>query len=576
MFTGIIHHKATVKSITQLPGEPLKLVVALNDPFIIGNHKIGDSIAVNGTCLSIVAIDKEEQTFAFQAIEQTCTITTLALLKQNDLVHIEPSLASNDKIDGHYVSGHVDQKAAVLAIRDQADGSRTLFIENLHPHLVRLRGSIAINGVSLTISDLTHEYLCVSLIPITLAKTNLGLLQPYNLVNLEYDLLLKSIDPHIESPQNVIGKPIISDAHAMRIALALAQLGRTTTPPNPWVGCVIVKDNIIIGAGYHQKAGSAHAEIEAIKSLSNNYDAQSSTMYVTLEPCCHQGRTGPCTEAIIQAQIKHVVIGMTDPDTRVSGKGVQALRSAGIEANIGVEENLIKKSMAPYIHHRTTGKPFVIAKAATSIDGKIAAHDGSSQWITDQEARTHAHQLRAQCQAILVGNGTILKDNPQLTVRLPEYSGAQPLRVILDSHGVLCDPNLNIFDQRDAATCIFTSNHCNPQALETWNKLTIEHHEVPMHNNLLDLNTVYKTLGSRGIMSLLIEGGSNVLSHCINQGLFDELHIYPGNVIIGTGGIPIFNLNIGADMHTIHTFKKKEMNKFSIIFEKLKIEEYPR
>ncbi len=569
MFTGIIHHKGKIKSTSQLPGEPLKLLISLDDPGIIEDQKIGDSIAVNGTCLSIVTINKEEQTFAFQAIEQTCKITTLANLKQNDLVHIEPSLKSNDKIDGHYVSGHVDQKAAVLAIKDHADGSRTLFIENLHPDLMRLRGSIAINGVSLTVSDLAPEYFCVSLIPITLAKTNLALLQPHDFVNLEYDLFLKSINPQIESAQSIIGKPIISDAHAMRLALALAQLGRTTTPPNPWVGCVIAKDNVIIGAGYHAQPGNPHAEIEALASLKDIQDAHGATMYVTLEPCCHHGRTGPCTQSIINAGIARVVIGITDPDTRVSGNGMRELEATGIAISTGVNAQEITRSLAHYVHHRKTGKPFVIAKAGISIDGKIAAQDGSSQWITDESARMHAHQLRAQCQAILVGSGTVLKDDPKLTVRLPEYKGVQPLRVILDTHGILQDPKLAIFDQTQAKTCIFTSQSCDAQALDLWQSLNIQYYQVPEHDDHLDLTAIYEKLGSLGIMSLLIEGGSQILTHCINHGLFNELHVYPGNVIIGSNGISAFNQNIGSNMNEIRTFRKKEMNGNSIIFEKI-------
>lgn len=571
MFTGIIQKKGIITKKQHKIGEPLKLTITINEPSFLVAQRIGDSICVDGVCLSIVDIDIPHQTLSFQAIEQTCNITTLGALPEQASVHIEPSLQADDKIDGHYVSGHVDQTSKVLAIKNQVDGSRTIYIQNQTPELIRLRGSIAINGVSLTVSDVTEDYFCVCLIPITLQKTNLSRLKEGDSVNLEYDLFLKSTEQKIPSPEYLIGQPIISDTHAMKIALQLGQLGRKTTAPNPWVGSIIVKNGIIIGAGYHTKAGEPHAEIQALRSLKKNpEDAHGATLYCSLEPCCHRGRTGPCTQAIKAAGIKRVVLSILDPDINVQGNGMRELESYGISVEKGILHEKTIEYLKPYLFHRITGKPFVIAKAGMSIDGKLAAQDGTSKWITNNQARQHAHEIRSLCQAVMVGSGTVIKDNPQLTVRIAGYKGPQPIRVILDTHGVVQDSKLAIFDQTKAKTVIFTSSSCNPETIAIWEKMGIAYYHVPAQHEALNLEAVYEKLGSMGIVSVLIEGGSKLLSHVIQAEAFNELSIYLGEVIIGTNGIPLFNAVLGTTMADSKKLIQRDSHAPCILFESFK------
>lgn len=224
-----------------------------------------------------------------------------------------------------------------------------------------------------------------------------------------------------------------SDNHYMQTALALAAKALGRTSPNPMVGAVIVKDGRIIGQGYHQKAGTPHAEIHALGEAGTA--AEGATLYVTLEPCVHYGRTPPCADAIIRAGIKRVVIATEDPNPQVAGRGIYALQQAGIATTVGVKEREAKKLNEVFNKFITTGKPFIVLKCAMSMDGKIATRTGHSQWITGAEARLFGHPLRDRYDAIMVGMGTVLADDPLLTTRLPKGDGKNPLRIILDSKG---------------------------------------------------------------------------------------------------------------------------------------------
>jgi len=212
------------------------------------------------------------------------------------------------------------------------------------------------------------------------------------------------------------------DSHYMQMALNLAAGARGRTSPNPMVGAVVVKDGRVIGSGYHLRAGAPHAELHALNEA--GAAARGATLYVTLEPCCHHGRTGPCTEAVIGAGVAKVVVAMTDPNPRVSGGGIRKLRQAGIEVVLGVLEDEARRLNEVFIKYITTGRPFVVAKAAMSLDGKIATRSGKSQWITGPGARARGHRLRDWYDAVLVGIGTVLADNPSLTTRLPAGGGA--------------------------------------------------------------------------------------------------------------------------------------------------------
>ncbi len=568
MFTGIIQNKGTIASVKKEAQSPLQIKVNIDDHQFIAAQKIGDSIAIDGICLTIVEKDFLKQELMFQAIEQTCLVTTISHRLVGDVVNVEPALSIQDKLDGHIVIGHIDDKVQVLDSVKHEDGSLQLFIENKKPELIVLRGSVALNGVSLTVSHVTPYYFCVSLIPITLAKTNLSSLKKGDYINVEYDTLLKAQKGYRVDLESIIGTRVLSDEQAMDIALQLGEQGRITAPPNPWVGAVIVKNNTIIGAGYHTKAGQPHAEIEALNSLQNKEDARGAHMYVTLEPCCHTGRTGPCTQAIIEAGIKNVTVSILDPDVHVQGKGIEELEAAGIQVHMGVLQEKVAQSFKPYVHHRITGTPYIIAKVGMSIDGKIAASDGSSRWITDASARQEVHELRSQCQAVLVGSGTVKHDNPQLTVRLENYVGPQPLRVVLDTYGTLIHPELHIFNQHDAKTFIFTSEHCSRKAKELWDSLGIAYCIVNRTQEGLELKEVFEELGKRQIISVLVEGGSRVLTHILKSGMFQELHVYLGNVIIGKNGISIFDAVVGSSMVDAVSLKKILQTDHSIIFER--------
>ena len=219
----------------------------------------------------------------------------------------------------------------------------------------------------------------------------------------------------------------------MNRALTLAEQGKGRTSPNPLVGAVIVNDAEVVGEGYHQKAGEPHAEVHALQSAGEK--AKGGTLYVNLEPCCHWGRTPPCTDTLIQVGIKHVYVAHLDPNPKVAGKGMQQLEDAGIEVNVGLCAEAAEKLNEIYIKHVKIGLPFVILKTAMSLDGKIATSTGQSQWITSPASRKKAHEIRNEVDAILVGIGTVLSDNPSLTTRLPDGQGIDATRIVLDSHG---------------------------------------------------------------------------------------------------------------------------------------------
>ncbi|MGH9026374.1 MAG: bifunctional diaminohydroxyphosphoribosylaminopyrimidine deaminase/5-amino-6-(5-phosphoribosylamino)uracil reductase RibD, partial [Acidimicrobiia bacterium] len=225
-----------------------------------------------------------------------------------------------------------------------------------------------------------------------------------------------------------------ADRDFVELAVALGERGRRTAPPNPWVGCVIVDGGEVVGAGFHHRPGAAHAEVAALRAAGGR--SRGSTAFVTLEPCAHHGRTPPCAEALVAAGVARVVVAVRDPDPRVSGRGIRALEEAGVAVDVGPGADAAARSLRSYLHHRRTGRAFALVKVATSLDGRTAAADGSSQWITGPEARADGHRLRAESQAVIVGAGTALADRPALTARdVTPAVERQPLRVLLDARG---------------------------------------------------------------------------------------------------------------------------------------------
>ncbi len=291
----------------------------------------------------------------------------------------------------------------------------------------------------------------------------------------------------------------------MQQALNLARSTTGQTAPNPMVGAVVVKDGCLVGMGAHLKAGTPHAEVHALEMAGEN--AAGSTLYSTLEPCNHAGKTPPCTEKIISSGVKRVVIGCQDPDSRVAGKGIQRLKEAGIEVIVGILEKECKQINEAYFHHRQTGFPFITLKTATTLDGRIATASGHSKWITNSLSRERVHQLRHQHQALLVGIGTVLADDPQLTTRLPQ-GGRNPLRVIVDSR-LRTPADAQITDVSKADTLIFTTEkrdqHKEAQLLSKGVQVMIAG-----AGPRVDWEFVFRTLGDRGVISVLVEGGSEI------------------------------------------------------------------
>ncbi len=325
------------------------------------------------------------------------------------------------------------------------------------------------------------------------------------------------------------------DEKLMRLALSLAAKARGRTSPNPMVGAVIVKDGEIVGRGYHHKAGTPHAEIHAIADAGE--EARGAVIYVSLEPCSHHGRTGPCTQAIIEAGLSRVVMAMMDPNPRVSGRGKAALEAHGIEVQTGILETEARKLNEAYVKYITTKQPFVIMKAAMSLDGKIATASGKSKWITSEASRRVVHQIRDEVDAIMVGIGTVMRDDPSLTTRLPDERGRDPVRIILDSRGRIPLKSRVLHLDSSARTIVAVT----PQAPQEKVAQLKEHSEVlviPEQNERVDLQALMQELGRMEIMSVLLEGGAEVNASALKAGIVDKVMVFIAPKLIGGAESP--------------------------------------
>ena len=340
----------------------------------------------------------------------------------------------------------------------------------------------------------------------------------------------------------------------MRHAINIGELGRYTSAPNPWVGAVIVKDDKIIGEGHHHKAGTPHAEIMAINDAINRGHKDEifcSTIYVTLEPCCHQGRTGPCTKQLIEYKFKTIVIAQRDPDVNVSGKGIQLLKESRIEVIENVCQEEAQESLRAYLHHRINKRPYVIAKIGQSIDSKIACEDNTSKWITCQESRDHANKiLRGQSGAIIVGSNTFLADNPLLTVRDeaitsdPDFK--QPLRTIIDRRGRLME---------------IEKLHCNKKNTLIFTENILMNLESTYFEEHLTLEKVLDVLGGIGVLQVLVEGGAELLTSFIKNNLVNELYVYTAPTFIGSSGKSIITSEIAKTITETKKYKLKKLER---------------
>ncbi len=329
---------------------------------------------------------------------------------------------------------------------------------------------------------------------------------------------------------------VVDEVH-MRRATVLARSARGVSSPNPWVGCVVVSpDGTRVYEGTTSPPGGPHAEVVALEKARLDGNSRGSTLYSTLEPCVHYGRTPPCVDLIVSCGVARVVLGVTDPDPKVSGKGVAALRSAGIEVTLGVNEEQITDELAPYLKHRRTGRPWVILKLAASLDGRIGAPDGSSRWITGEESRRDAHRLRAVSDAVLVGAGTLRRDDPELTVRIEPPPARQPLRVVLGRA---------------------------PERARVLPALEVSG----------ELGSVLDQLGSRGVLQLLVEGGAKVAHDFHEASLVDRyvFYIAPG-IFGGDDATPMFS---GKGARTIDGLWRGKLVSIERLGEDLRVEVAP-
>ncbi len=330
-----------------------------------------------------------------------------------------------------------------------------------------------------------------------------------------------------------MGRP--DDERFMAMALDLAR-AHPFTSPNPMVGAVIVRDGEVLGSGAHVKAGAAHAEIVALEDV----DASGATAYVTLEPCSHHGRTPPCAPALVDAGITRVVVAMLDPDPRVSGDGVAQLRAAGIE----VVEDVLRAEAAllnaPYIHHRRTGRPFVTLKLALTLDGRMSAPDGSARWISGDESRLSVHRRRSVVDAVMVGAGTVVADDPMLTARDVD-APRQPLRVVVDSSG-RTPPSARMFDD-PSPILIATTGRSSHEAHLGWKERGAEV-AIFSGGDRVDLSDLLDLLGARDILEVYVEGGGEIATSLLRDGDVDRLELVYGPMLVGPGGAEIGDLGV--------------------------------
>lgn len=322
----------------------------------------------------------------------------------------------------------------------------------------------------------------------------------------------------------------------MRLALSLAKKGQGMTSPNPAVGAVIVKGGRVAGRGYHKKAGGPHAEVCALASCGNPKGA---TLYVTLEPCCHFGKTPPCVDAVIGSGIKTVVVGMPDPNPLVAGGGIKRLEQAGVKVVTGVLEKECRALNEPFIKFITTGKPFFTVKLASSLDGRTAASTGDSKWITGLGSRRLVHKMRKATDAVMVGSSTVIKDDPELTVRL--VKGRDPLRVIVDSsfRSPLDAKALRIPTKTGARPpVVFTTRRADKSKIKAARSSGVDVVVVGRSDEGVDLKAVSAELARRGVLSVLVEGGGTLAASFIREGLADKLMIFYGPLMIGSDGFP--------------------------------------
>jgi len=330
----------------------------------------------------------------------------------------------------------------------------------------------------------------------------------------------------------------MSDIKYMQQALALAEKGRGWTSPNPMVGAVLVKDGQVVGQGYHQRAGGPHAEVNAIDNAGER--ARGTTLYVTLEPCNHFGRTPPCTHKILDAGIHRVVVAMGDPNPEVQGGGSRYLQDHGIDVTTGICEKEARALNEAFITWVATGSPFVVVKCAATLDGRIATRTGDSRWVTGPASRQFVHQIRHAIDGIMVGVTTVKKDDPSLTTRLDGAAGSDPTRIILDTHLSIPLTSKLLHQTSTAPTWVVCGTNApadRQAALEDTGARVVA---APLKDSRIDLSALMQQLGEMGITSLLIEGGGTVIGSAFAADIVNKIcFFYAPKILGGDDGIPI-------------------------------------
>ncbi|MEP1152509.1 MAG: bifunctional diaminohydroxyphosphoribosylaminopyrimidine deaminase/5-amino-6-(5-phosphoribosylamino)uracil reductase RibD [Balneola sp.] len=341
-----------------------------------------------------------------------------------------------------------------------------------------------------------------------------------------------------------------TDQQWMKEALLLAERGKGNVSPNPLVGCLVIDSKgEKIGEGYHREFGKPHAEVNALVSVKNKDSLKGATVYVTLEPCSHVGKTPPCADLLTSLPIGKVVVAMKDPNPKVNGAGIRILKNAGIEVEVGVLEKEAEKLNEFFIHHQTFGRPLITLKIAQTVDGFLAAADGDSQWISGKQSRKKVHKWRSEYDAVMVGRTTAMADNPSLTVR--HVAGRQPQRVVIDGPFEL-PRSLNLFsDKHEERTIILTWNkQASNEAADPMLKVLSQNYfrgeiiQTSKTDGHVDLREAFNLLGEKGITSVLVEGGQQLSSSLIKQGLVDKLCIFIAPKLLGAGTRSVLNIGI--------------------------------
>lgn len=344
----------------------------------------------------------------------------------------------------------------------------------------------------------------------------------------------------------------------MDLARRLAERGRYSVAPNPLVGAVVARDGSVVSEGWHSRAGGDHAEIAALDEAGRK--ARGATLYVTLEPCNHYGRTPPCVEAILRSGISRVVVGNLDPNPRMQGRSVRLLREAGVEVEVAGDPNFERQN-EQYVHHMRTGRPFVHLKLATTLDGRIAASGGDSRWVTGEEARKRAHELRAEAGAVLVGANTVRADDPMLTARDLRVRPPRITRVVLDPHLKMSPESTLAKSTNEAPVVVFTAEPAPDGRRRALEERGVEVVETPRSEEGLDLSHVLRELGGGGIRGLLVEGGGETATRFVRKGFADKLTLFYAPKLIGSEGVPMIGVLRVTKMAESLQFSVSEVEK---------------